>query len=133
MSKLLIVDDHAETRETLTLTLGRQAFDVRWAGTGEEACALAFAEPPDVILLDIAMPGMDGIEVCHRLRARETTARVPIVIITAMPLPDLRDLCVAAGATAFLQKPFSPRELIQLIDGLLAGSGRPDGERQGTD
>lgn len=130
MPKVLIADDYEEMREVLGLTLRHAGWDIRWASDGVQACELATADPPDIVLLDVAMPGMDGIEVCRRLRAGEATADTPIVIVTASRRAGLRELSREAGADAFVQKPFSPVELISLVHGLLAENG---GEHNGGD
>jgi DNA-binding response OmpR family regulator len=108
----------------LDLTLRREGWDIQCTGDGVEACELATADPPDMVLLDVAMPGMDGLEVCRRLRANTATARVAIVMITAGRPGDLETLSQEAGADAFVRKPFSPTELIGLVHGLLAEGGR---------
>ena len=131
MAKVLIVDDYEEIRQVLDLTLRRTGWDIRWASDGIEACEKAAEDPPDIVFLDVAMPGMDGIEVCQRLRADEATADTLIVIVTAGQRAKLRDLSRQAGADAFVQKPFSPTELISLVQGLLGESGGERGDPDG--
>ncbi len=107
--KILVVDDEPGVRGFLRDLLAEEGYEVVLASDGEEALGLAELENPEVILLDINMPGIDGIEVCKRLKAREETRYIPIIIITA--LDDRGFLAYLEGADDFIIKPFNSMEL----------------------
>ncbi|MBI1367384.1 MAG: response regulator [Planctomycetes bacterium] len=107
MSRVLIVDDTASNREVLTDALADEGHHLDEASDGDEAIGRVLAEPPDVILLDVMMPNLDGFECCRRLKADGATACIPIIMITALTddAQIVRGLDV--GATDFISKPFS--------------------------
>ena len=107
--KILVVDDEPGVRGFLRDLLAEEGYEVVLASDGEEALGLAELENPEVILLDINMPGIDGIEVCKRLKAREETRYIPIIIITA--LDDRGFQAYLEGADDFITKPFDSMEL----------------------
>ena len=108
---ILIVDDQLSAREVLEGVLSGQGYQLAFAPDGPQALKMAAELIPDLILLDVMMPGMDGFEVCNRLRANPTVAEVPIIMITA--LDDQRSLLrgIGAGADDFISKPFNHAEL----------------------
>jgi two-component system, cell cycle response regulator len=108
---ILIVDDEPLGRETLTALLEPQGYQLRFAGSGSDALALAAAQPPDLILLDVMMPGMDGFEVCRRLRADALLREVPVIMLTALDDRVSRLQGIEAGADDFISKPFDRVEL----------------------
>jgi len=108
---ILIVDDHAANRETLLALLEGEAFDLLEAETGAEAVRIATERLPDLILLDVMMPGMDGFEVCRRLRAQPSTAEAPVILVTALDDHTSRLTGIEAGADDFIAKPFNRAEL----------------------
>jgi diguanylate cyclase (GGDEF)-like protein len=109
---VLLVDDREENRELLAVILEDEGIRVTSATHGEEGLRLALADPPDTILLDVAMPGIDGFEVCRRLQERPETAFVPVLFVTAQVL-DKGSVCkgLAQGAIDYITKPFDPDEL----------------------
>ncbi len=109
--KILIVDDHAANRDTLIALLEGETFELLEADTGAEALRLATEVLPDLLLLDVMMPGMDGFEVCRRLRAQAATAEVPVVLVTALDDQASRLTGIEAGADDFVSKPFNRAEL----------------------
>jgi PAS domain S-box-containing protein len=109
--KILIVDDHAANRDTLIALLEGEPFDLLQAESGAEALRLATAELPDLILLDVMMPGMDVFEVCRRLRTQPATAEVPVILVTALDDQASRLAGIEAGADDFISKPFNRAEL----------------------
>jgi CheY-like chemotaxis protein len=120
---ILVVDDDPMVRKLITATLEDVGgFSLREAGDGEEALATAVVETPEIILLDVDMPRLDGVETCRRLRSDPATADATIVMLTGMHGSD-EDRAVAAGADLFLTKPFSPLRLLRLVDAIGAGSG----------
>jgi DNA-binding response OmpR family regulator/anti-sigma regulatory factor (Ser/Thr protein kinase) len=110
-STILIVDDQASARQVLKGVLQGQDYELAFAGLGREALALAAKLAPDLILLDVMMPEMDGFEVCRRLRADPRLAEVPILMITALDDRDSRLRGLEAGVDDFITKPFDPVEL----------------------
>lgn len=111
MSTILIVDDNASARETLVSMLEGQDYEIELAKDGFQALQILNQLQPDLILLDVMMPGMDGFEVCHRIRATPQLAEVPIIMITA--LDDRASLVtgIESGADDFLSKPVDRYEL----------------------
>lgn len=116
--RVLVVDDDELTLEILRTILDLEDFDVRTAGDGLAAMAAVEADIPDVVVLDVMMPGLTGFEVCQRLRAEERTASLPIVLLTARDGDDDRRHGLECGADAYLTKPFSPLKLIETITGI---------------
>jgi len=110
-SVILIVDDRASARATLIDALEAEGYELHEAGGGPEALEKAAALMPDVILLDVMMPGMDGLEVCRRLRAAPDLAEVPVLMVTALEDRGSRLHGLDAGADDFISKPFDRAEL----------------------
>jgi CheY-like chemotaxis protein len=118
--RVLIVDDEADIREVAQLSLEvTTGWEVRTASSGAEGIALAVADPPDAILLDVMMPDMDGPTTFERLRENPATSGIPVVLLTAKVQPaDHRRFC-ALGLAGVLPKPFDPMALAADIAGLL--------------
>jgi putative two-component system response regulator len=116
---VLVVDDEAANVDLLQVYLETEGYQVITAYQGEEALEKAFAHQPDLILLDVLMPGLDGFEVCRRLKADPRTQFVPVIIVTA--LRELKDRIAGAeaGADDFLTKPFDRVELLARVRNLL--------------
>ena len=110
-STILIVDDQLSAREVLRGVLTGQAYNLAFASSGEDALAKAAELRPDLILLDVMMPDVTGIEVCQRLRADPLLAEVPVIMITALNDPDTLVQGIEAGADDFISKPFNHAEL----------------------
>lgn len=119
--KVLIADDNRLVRETVALTLGREDFSILHAETGGRAVELARAHQPDLVLLDIAMPEMNGIEVCRVLKADQRTMGIRIIMLTASWSPDIRMKALEAGADDYFVKPFSPLSLLDKVHEVLRG------------
>jgi two-component system OmpR family response regulator len=119
--RLLVVDDEATVRELLSDALRFAGFDVSSAASGAEAVALAVREPPDLILLDVMLPGMDGFEVVRRLRS--SGGRVPVLFLSARDAPDDKVTGLKAGGDDYVTKPFHLRELIARIEAILRRAG----------
>src|SRR5467141_487577 len=109
---VLVVDDMPANRELLEGHLDELGYDVRQARDGVEALEAVAAEEPDLVLLDIDMPRLDGISVCERLKSHPTRRLIPIVILTASNDRGTRLRGIAAGADDFLSKPFDAKELL---------------------
>lgn len=120
MKTILLADDEPHLRTLVTATLDGDRYRVVEAVDGPTAVALARRERPDLVLLDWMMPDMTGIDVAHALRALPETATVPIIFLTAKGRDADRAAGLAAGACAYLVKPFSPLELLTRVDEVLA-------------
>jgi CheY-like chemotaxis protein len=120
MRKLLIADDEAGIRSLVRMTLQSDAYEILEAADGAEALALARAHRPELILLDVSMPGLSGLEVCRVLRAQPETAATTIVMLTAGAQDSDREEGKAAGADDYFTKPFSPVALLRKVDEVFA-------------
>ena len=130
-ARILVVDDRPEGRKLLALRLQHEGYAVQQAGSGPEALALAAAAAPDLVLLDVLMPGMDGFEVCRRLRAMPELRAVPVIMVTALEATDDCVRGLEAGADDFIIKPFKPAELQARVRSLLRVKSLFDeGQRQ---
>ena len=112
---VLIVDDEPMTRNLLRLMLERAGFDIWEAEDGLIALATIAERMPDMVLLDVMMPNMDGLTVCETLRSKVETAALPIVLLSARTNPEAVELGLQAGADRYLGKPVGREELIQTI------------------
>jgi len=110
--RILVVEDEKDVREMIRLNLKAAGFDVVEAGNGAEALALAKNDPPKVIILDLMMPEMSGIEVCRALRRNPATSRIPVLMLTAKSTEEDKVVGFEVGADDYVTKPFSPRELV---------------------
>jgi DNA-binding response OmpR family regulator len=108
---ILVADDDDDIRALVTFRLERAGYDVISAADGDQAFALACERLPDLAVLDVMMPGADGLEVTRMLRAREDTNRIPIILLTARARETDVSTGFDAGADDYLKKPFSPQEL----------------------
>jgi phosphate regulon transcriptional regulator PhoB len=117
--RVLIVEDEPDIRDLLVFHLEREGFQVTKCTSGAEAVRAARATPPDLVLLDIMLPEMDGLEVCRRLRRDPVTQGLPIVMLTARGDELDRVLGLELGADDYVVKPFSPRELMARIRAVL--------------
>ena len=114
---VLVVDDEAITREVVTAMLELEDVEVHAAHNGEDALAMALDVHPDLVLLDVMMPGLDGFEVCRRLRDTGNGTAPRVVMLTAKADDDSRRVAAEAGAEAYLVKPFSARDLFRVVEG----------------
>ncbi|TDM08165.1 MAG: two-component system response regulator [Ideonella sp. MAG2] len=120
MKRVLIVDDQADIRELVRMTLELQDYDLHEAASGEDGVKQAQALNPDLVLMDVMMPGaIDGIEACRRIRQSPQLKRTKVVILSAKARPEDRASGLSAGASDYLVKPFSPRELLQIVARLI--------------
>ncbi len=118
-SKILVVDDEPDVVELVEFNLRNAGFDVITAEDGEAALKKAKSSAPDLLVLDIMLPEIDGFEVCKLLRRDPATAKIPIIMLTAKAAEIDRVLGLEFGADDYLTKPFSPRELILRIKKLI--------------
>ncbi len=118
--KILVVDDEPEAVELLEFNLKQAGYAVTTAGDGADALKRARTQTPDLIVLDVMLPEMDGFEICKSLRLDSATAKIPIIMLTAKAAEIDRVLGLELGADDYLTKPFSPRELLLRIKKILA-------------
>lgn len=119
---VLVIEDEEDIRELIRYNLEREGLRVIEAETGEDGLVQARKQKPDLILLDLMLPGIQGLEVCRRIRGREETADVPLIIVSARgEEPDVVT-GLEMGADDFVAKPFSPRELVARIRSVLRRS-----------
>jgi two-component system phosphate regulon response regulator PhoB len=118
-TKILIVDDEPDALELVEFNLRQAGYDISTAADGAEALKQARAVVPDLIVLDVMLPEMDGLEVCKTLRRDPATARIPIIMLTAKAGEIDRVLGLELGADDYVTKPFSPRELVLRIKNVL--------------
>ncbi len=117
--RILAVDDEPDALELISTNLSSAGFIVVTAEDGEEALRKARANPPDLILLDLMLPEIDGLELCKLLRRDDITRDIPIIILTAKSSELDRVLGLELGADDYVTKPFSPRELVLRVKGML--------------
>ncbi len=120
--KILIVDDDIDSLKLIGLMLQRQGYEISAASSGGQAISKAVAESPNLIILDVMMPDMDGYEVCRRLRGDSNTQGIPIIMFTAKTLVDDKVAGFEAGADDYLTKPTHPAELASRVKAVLARS-----------
>ena len=118
MIKILLVDDEKDIRKLLEETLKRKDYEILQAGTGDDALVISIKKKPDLILMDIMMPGaLSGIEATRNLKADVRTKQSKVIILTSSGT--LKEMAMSAGADAYFLKPFSPLELLRKIDEFL--------------
>ncbi len=117
--KILIVDDEPHMIRLAELSLRKGAFDVVTARNGRDAVELASSEKPDLIVMDVQMPEMDGLEALQALKSNSETTGIPVVILTARGHQLTRQEAVGIGASSFLTKPFSPTQLLSEVQRIL--------------
>jgi two-component system OmpR family response regulator len=127
--KILVVDDDAHIREVLTFALGKAGMETREAGDGEAALASIERERPDLVVLDINMPRMDGLEVCRRLRV---SGDLPILFLSSRDDEIDRVVGLELGGDDYVVKPFSPREVVARVSAILKRGGRALEQAGGT-
>jgi pilus assembly protein CpaE len=123
-AKILIVDDDLQSLKLIGLMLQRRGYTIDAARGGTQAVSKAEAEPPDLVILDVMMPDMDGLEVCRRLRANSKTSRIPIIMFTAKMLISDKVEGFQAGADDYLTKPIHPNELAAHVEAALQRSSQ---------
>jgi len=121
---ILVVEDDEDIQELIRYNLIQAGYRVVVAGSGEEGVKIAHAKTPDLILLDIMLPGMDGLEVCRTLSAQENTRQIPIIMLTAKGEETDIVTGLQMGADDYITKPFSPRVLLARIKVVLRRQGR---------
>lgn len=116
--RVLLVDDDPLLLDVLTTVLDLEDFEVVAAADGDTALDIAAEQPIDLVVCDVRMPGTDGIEVCRRIRSDPATKDVPVILLTARDTEEGRRAGEAAGCNAYVTKPFSPLELLEILRSL---------------
>jgi DNA-binding response OmpR family regulator len=126
LKKIVLIDDERLIRITTSMLLTHNGFEVFTAENGEKGLALITEKPPDIVLLDIMMPGMDGWEVFRTLRKNEQTKSLNIIIFTACDLPVPDDISDTEMNITILNKPFHLQQLLNIITSMESARGRSD-------
>jgi phosphate regulon transcriptional regulator PhoB len=121
--QVLVVEDEPDLRQLVVFHLAREGFTCQAVATGADALHAVRAQRPDLVLLDLMLPGMDGLEVCRRLRADPATATLPIIMLTAKADEVDRVVGLEVGADDYVVKPFSPKELVARVRAVLRRAG----------
>ncbi len=117
--KIVVIEDESDILEIIEYNLSREGFDVVSASDGEEGLRLVRQETPVIVLLDLMLPGLDGIEVCRQLKGDPVTEAMPIIMVTAKGEESDVVLGLGVGADDYITKPFSPRELVARVKAVL--------------
>lgn len=128
---VLLVDDFLDNREMYALYLRHAGFRVVEAATGHEALEQAFAQVPDVIVMDLSLPELDGWEATRRLKRDARTRHIPVLALTSHALEGFSEGAREAGCDGFVTKPCLPEQLVAEINALIEGARKP-GSRSGT-
>jgi len=128
-TRILVVDDEEDIRELVRLNLAKESFEILDCESGEQALSLSRAKQPDLIVLDLMLPGIDGLEVCKRLKADPKTAAIPVVILTAKGEEADVVAGLEIGAEDYVVKPFSGKVLAARVRRLLRKAAQPSDDQ----
>ena len=126
-AQVLVVEDEPDIRDLVVFHLEREGFRTRTARNGPDALKQVRTTPPDLVVLDLMLPELDGLEVCRRLRQDPSTAAVPVIMLTAKGDEADRVVGLELGADDYITKPFSPKELVARIKAVLRRARRSEG------
>ncbi len=126
--KILVIEDEKDIQDLLQLYLKREGFDVYIAKDGEAGLRKAIQERYDLVLLDLMLPQMDGLEICRNLRSRPQTSDIPIIMLTAKAEESDRIVGLEMGADDYITKPFSPREVLARVKAIFRRMEKPKGK-----
>jgi DNA-binding response OmpR family regulator len=129
MTRILVVEDDRDIAELVSRFLEKAGFTVDVLGSGREALAALASRPPDLLILDLMLPQVDGLEICRVARSGERTAAMPIIMLTARAEESERIVGLELGADDYIAKPFSPNELVARVRALLRRTSRPPSAR----
>jgi two-component system alkaline phosphatase synthesis response regulator PhoP len=125
MTRILVVEDDRDIGELVCRYLEKASFKAELVSSGRDAVAALAAGPPDLLILDLMLPHVDGLEICRLVRATDKTAAIPIIILTARAEESERIVGLEIGADDYIAKPFSPNELVARVRALLRRAERP--------
>lgn len=125
MSKIFVVEDEGDIADLVKYHLEKEGFTARTVGDGKLALDLIVRDHPDLIILDLMLPGLDGLEMCRRLRSQSATKGIPIIMLTARGEEVDRIIGLEMGADDYMPKPFSPRELVARVKAVLRRTAAP--------
>ena len=117
--KILVVDDEAHITHVVSLKLGNAGYDIITANDGEEGLELALHELPDLVITDLQMPYMSGVELCARLREDPKTAQIPVIMLTARGYALAQEDLDRTNIKSVMSKPFSPRQVLEMANDLI--------------
>jgi CheY-like chemotaxis protein len=120
MKKILIVEDQEDIREVIRITLELEDFELHEAADGQEGLRMASQIRPDLVLSDVMMPGLDGLQMCQRIKADPGLRRTKVVLLSARGQPEDRKAGAAAGADAYMAKPYGPLDLLATVKRLIS-------------
>ncbi len=123
MKTVLVVEDNPDNRELISLALKRSGYEVACAGTGEEAVEMALRLHPYFILMDIALPGIDGLEATRRIRASTANGDIPIIAVTSFAMRGDMERIMAVGCNGYFEKPIDPLRIVADIHKILRELG----------
>ena len=129
MKKALVVEDNKDNLKLISYALQRGGYEVIAAATGEEGLALALREKPFFIIIDINLPGMDGLEMTRRIRSSEIDGNIPIIAMTSFAMAGDRERIIAAGVDGYFEKPIDPLTIMERIHVII---GRWTDENSGS-
>jgi two-component system cell cycle response regulator DivK len=129
MKKVLVIEDNPHNMRLISYALERSGYAVIPAGTGEEGVELAIRERPCFIIMDINLPGMDGLEATRRIRASEADGDIPIIAITSFAMYGDRSKVLDAGCTAYFEKPIDPLTIVERIHEVIGTKANDAGQR----
>ena len=121
--RVLLAEDEPNIATSLQFLLDRAGYEVRVQDNGAGALAAALDDPPDILILDVMLPDMDGLQILQKIRAHPATGRLPILMLTAKGAKETQDTALESGADAFITKPFANTEVLAVVDRLAADSG----------
>ncbi|GAA2979630.1 response regulator transcription factor [Actinokineospora diospyrosa] len=127
MKRIVVAEDDPDLRDLLVFKLGQAGYEVTAVATGQEALDQAETAAAQLFLLDVTLPDMTGLQVCSALRAAEATRDTPVVLLTGRTQQSDIDAGRSSGASDYIFKPFSPRDLVGRIETLLAAAGESPG------
>jgi len=133
MAKILVVDDDTKIQMVVRIMLQKKGYDVKCVSSGLEAFQEIPEFKPDLIMLDVMMPGMGGYEVCRKLKSSESTKTIPVIMLTAMGMGEDFEKAIENGADWYIVKPFNSRQLLSRVSMLLDGEQADDDKTDGGD
>jgi CheY-like chemotaxis protein len=134
LKKILVVEDNSINMRLIKMTLGNKGYSLLEATDGEEALAVVVKERPDLIIMDVRLPKVNGLEVTRRLRQTPGLSQIPILALTAAAMKGNREEAIEAGCDAYIPKPINTRQLPEVVDEMLRrGRASINGDASGTE